>query len=275
MMYIFPRQFGLHNVFTSPVSPLETAQKFKDYTLREEEIQSAFPTNPDEPKPQFAKLPKRLRGDAEHMVQRFQVLHSRCSYIELLRYYCPAVFDRFNKVRKTRVRKLPRMMQRSSRSEPLRMTASQPPHTSRRPARHSIQAIQLLPLPQYKSLVDLATPSSQVSTFCQAVLSKIIPNAFWGDGETQIHNKAQVMLKVDHFIKLRRFETMSMHEVCQYLKVCLKDIHKWSFPNNCLRSTILVGFNHLEVKVRSSAKQTPQSAKKYFMSFYTTSSIPS
>ena len=33
MKYIFPRQFGLHNVFTSPVDLRETVQPFKDYTL--------------------------------------------------------------------------------------------------------------------------------------------------------------------------------------------------------------------------------------------------
>jgi telomerase reverse transcriptase len=33
MMYMFPRQFGLHNVFTSQVDHTQTAQKFQDYTL--------------------------------------------------------------------------------------------------------------------------------------------------------------------------------------------------------------------------------------------------
>lgn len=33
------------------------------------------------------------------------------------------------------------------------------------------------------------------------------------------HNKAIVMKKVDRFIKMRRFETMSLHEVAQDLKV--------------------------------------------------------
>lgn len=33
------------------------------------------------------------------------------------------------------------------------------------------------------------------------------------------HNKKMVLQKVDHFIRLRRFETMSLHEVIQDLKV--------------------------------------------------------
>ncbi|TKA71880.1 hypothetical protein B0A55_06334 [Friedmanniomyces simplex] len=39
--YLFPRQFGLHNVFTSDVDPADTALQFKDYTLREKEIAAA------------------------------------------------------------------------------------------------------------------------------------------------------------------------------------------------------------------------------------------
>ena len=38
MKYIFPKQFGLHNAFSSAVDPRETVQPFKDYTLREREI---------------------------------------------------------------------------------------------------------------------------------------------------------------------------------------------------------------------------------------------
>ena len=70
-----------------------------------------------------------------------------------------------------------------------------------------------------KSLVDLATSANQVSSFCQAVLSKLVPNEFWGASDCQDHNKAVVMKKVDHFVKLRRFESMSLHEVLQDLKV--------------------------------------------------------
>ncbi|KAF2259198.1 hypothetical protein CC78DRAFT_525270, partial [Lojkania enalia] len=42
MRYIFPRQFGLHNVFISQVDSRETSMQFKDYTLREREIQQTM-----------------------------------------------------------------------------------------------------------------------------------------------------------------------------------------------------------------------------------------
>lgn len=81
MMYMFPRQFGLHNVFTSVVDPRETTQPFKDYTLREDEINKIYNTS-------NIKLPKRLRGRTVDLVQKLRINHTRCSYRELLDYYC-------------------------------------------------------------------------------------------------------------------------------------------------------------------------------------------
>lgn len=83
MMYIFPRQFGLHNVFTHEVDRRETVQPFKDYTLREDEINDIYSS------PSDVKIPKRLRGKGLALVQKLQVLHVRCPYKKLLEYYCP------------------------------------------------------------------------------------------------------------------------------------------------------------------------------------------
>ncbi|EGZ76236.1 hypothetical protein NEUTE2DRAFT_133609 [Neurospora tetrasperma FGSC 2509] len=88
MMYIFPRQFGLHNVFTSVVDRQQTAQKFQDYTLREDEIAKKFPKPTEGERPKV-KIPKRLRGKTQELVHKLQVLHKRCSCAEMLQYYCP------------------------------------------------------------------------------------------------------------------------------------------------------------------------------------------
>lgn len=86
-MYIFPRQFGLHNVFTHNVDYRETVHPFKDYTLREDEIHEKYPSV------STAKIPKRLRGKAVDLVQKLQILHNRCPYKKLLEYYCPVCSD--------------------------------------------------------------------------------------------------------------------------------------------------------------------------------------
>ncbi|UKZ53736.1 hypothetical protein TrVGV298_007534 [Trichoderma virens] len=93
MMYIFPRQFGLHNVFTSAIDANQTAQKFHDYTLREDEINKAMRASKGVPEKSLPKLPKRLRGTTRDLVRRLQILHARCSYFELLRHYCPTFLD--------------------------------------------------------------------------------------------------------------------------------------------------------------------------------------
>lgn len=69
------------------------------------------------------------------------------------------------------------------------------------------------------SIVELATPSAQVSAFCQAVVTKLLPNGFLGADEVLEHNKCLLLHRVDHFIRLRRFESMSLHEVMQDMKV--------------------------------------------------------
>jgi telomerase reverse transcriptase len=100
MKYIFPRQFGLHNVFTSTVDSRESVQPFKDYTLREEEIaqtddlktkskpgtRSGMDTDATKPN---SKIPKRLRGKLVQLIQKLQKRHRLCAYSELLKHYCP------------------------------------------------------------------------------------------------------------------------------------------------------------------------------------------
>lgn len=96
MKYIFPRQFGLHNVFTSTVDTRETVQPFKDYTLREQEI--ALAVRQKQAKGGLAamkgglskeQVPKRLRGLPTELIKKLQRLHARCPYNELLKHYCP------------------------------------------------------------------------------------------------------------------------------------------------------------------------------------------
>ena len=69
------------------------------------------------------------------------------------------------------------------------------------------------------NFTDLATPASEVSVFCRAVLLKIVPKSFWGLGKDGSENQGNVMLHIDQFVRLRRFETVSLHTVCQGLKV--------------------------------------------------------
>lgn len=215
MMYIFPRQFGLHNAFTSKVDHSKTSQKFADYSVREDEISTTF-------KGRDIKLPKRLRGDAKRLVQRLQLLHGRCAYAEILRHYCPSAVD--FKAQKS-VSKKPVKQSKGLNPAPVAGRENQTVVTSRPPRnstqnRYKLHQPTVLPqLPKFDAITDLATPAAHVSAFCQAVLAKIIPDEMWGNGEDGTHNKSQILRKVDHFVKLRRFEAMSLCELADGIKI--------------------------------------------------------
>lgn len=221
-MYVFPRQFGLHNAFTSQVNFRETAQKFQDYTLREEEIATLVQRCDKSGHVRAPKMPKRLRGAARQLVERLQILHARCSYTALLRHYCPTYLDSHRRPKKSDSKRDPASgSNKSGHLEPptgggVPQTACQLPRRCRKLPFNS----QPISLPSASSpIVGSACPTPHVSAFCQAVLSKIIPNELWGGGDTMCHNKTTFLRKVDHFIKLRRFESMTLHEISQGLKV--------------------------------------------------------
>ncbi|KAF5516403.1 Telomerase reverse transcriptase [Colletotrichum siamense] len=219
MMYIFPRQFGLHNVFTSKVDHLKTAQKLPDYTLREEEINSLF-------KDQKIRTPKRLRGDVKRLVEHLQLLHGRCAYAELLRHHCPSAIDGTTRKSAHKKPAKPSGTQLSLTYTQATAPASRSAITTKH--RHKArQQAPSIPTIKFDAVTDLATPAPHVSAFCRAVLARLIPDAFWGSGPDQAHNRDLVFKRVDHFVGLRRFESMSLEEVTDGIKVTAMD---WLAP---------------------------------------------
>ena len=90
----------MHNVFTCTVDSKESIQPFKDYTLREQEIAQLERQKLQKGSAEASsiavrhRVPKRLRGEALDLVRKLQRLHSRCSYHDLLKHYCPAKVSR-------------------------------------------------------------------------------------------------------------------------------------------------------------------------------------
>jgi telomerase reverse transcriptase len=79
-------------------------------------------------------------------------------------------------------------------------------------------------LPRKPSMMEYATPTAMVAAFCRAVLFRLIPHDFWGAGEIRVHNQTVVQRNLDRFIGLRRFETLSLHEIFQGIKVCAMSV---------------------------------------------------
>jgi telomerase reverse transcriptase len=61
----------------------------------------------------------------------------------------------------------------------------------------------------------MACSTAHVSAFCRAVTAKVIPLDFLGD-----HSNTRVLMYwIDQFVSLRRFETLTLHQVLQKLEV--------------------------------------------------------
>ncbi|KAF2842800.1 hypothetical protein M501DRAFT_28796 [Patellaria atrata CBS 101060] len=220
MKYIFPRQFGLHNVFTSTVDFKESAHIFKDYTLREQEIavlqQRRDIKRAEKEKTDMCqqKIPKRLRGMTVELVTKLRKLHQRCSYAAILQYYCPISVS----------------STRSANDIPLSFKALD----KSRLASHALPkevgnstgnvATQYVNVEEPK-YTELACSVSEVSAFCRAVLLNIVPHGFWGDTETYRQNEAIISKYIDMFIRARKSESLSIHEIIQNFKV-RSSIHK-------------------------------------------------
>jgi len=59
-----------------------------------------------------------------------------------------------------------------------------------------------------------ASSAGEVSGFVKAVVSRVIPNEFFGSED----NKEMLIRMVDRFVKLRRYESFSLHDAMQGLK---------------------------------------------------------
>lgn len=175
LKYLFPRQFGLHNAFESEVDRSDTAQPFKDYMFREQEItrlnqrwrQKRFGTAGSDGLPE-QPLPKRLRGQVLQLVQRLRKRHTTCSYAAMLQHYC-------------------------SLPSPLDV--------------------------EHSSSFEKASCMAQVSAFCRAAVNSVFPVHFWGIGDAGRQNRKQVMRSIDTFVRLRRYESLSLHDVLQGIRI--------------------------------------------------------
>lgn len=65
------------------------------------------------------------------------------------------------------------------------------------------------------SPTEHASSVGEVSAFVLSVVKRVIPRALLGGPE----NQKFIMWSINRFIRLRRFEIMSLHDVMQGLKV--------------------------------------------------------
>ena len=61
---------------------------------------------------------------------------------------------------------------------------------------------------------------AEVSAFCCAVVSKIMPCEFWSRSGRHTSNKTTLLRYVKDFVGMRKFESFTLHKLSQGLKVC-------------------------------------------------------
>lgn len=218
MKYIFPRQFSLHNVFTSTIDSKETAQRFKDYTLREHEIAERKSSQAGRVvdlanETQTAKVPTRLQCGPQTLVRKMLRNHHSCSYTQLLRYYCPAW------MMWPHISVTPSSGHSPISSESFTHLVTQTPGTKTTILTLPPGLITLPNQPSSTPIVGYATPAANVSAFCQSAMRKLLPRNALGVGVDGARNFSNFMASVDRYLKMRRFESLSLHEVIQGIKL--------------------------------------------------------
>ncbi|SPO40058.1 uncharacterized protein PSFLO_05540 [Pseudozyma flocculosa] len=232
LKYIFPRQFGLDNVFTTPKDSRVTSQPLNDYTTRETELRSRGP----------AKTPNRLR-QALPLVALMIRRHDKLDYKKLLDRCCPSRLPRrrLTVAEKERIandlteqpipESLPRAASTPNRSGPDRdgvgalldgLGKRKRPHTTDSGAALSPKATARQE--QKPRFAAYAVPATgQVVHFVTTVVRRLVPLDLFGSQ----HNQGLVLKSISQFVRARRFETSTLHQAMQGLRVTDVD---WTLP---------------------------------------------
>ena len=209
LKHIFPRQFGLHNVFSSEIDKKVTTQPFLDYIYREDEINAQC----RHPK---TWMPRRLRGACLQLAVSIRRRHARCAYAQLLRHYCalgPQKTSTNKSIDQTAIMQSGStgLVTQSDRSASLQKASVRSTG-----AQGSSQ-----------SFLSYATPTKNVVNFCKAVMRALLPVSAFGNGSNSEHNWTIFMRHLESFVRMRRFESTTLHRICQGIRInCLS----WLIP---------------------------------------------
>ncbi|BGP56240.1 hypothetical protein JCM8202_005757 [Rhodotorula sphaerocarpa] len=199
--YVFPRHFGLHNVFTNP-KPRVSVDVLPDYVDREFEIKRLGTT----------KTPPRLKA-AIPLLQKMKVLSSRCNMRKILDKRCPSRLKHSQ-------------LTEEDRSAILELSSAEP-HTQVSRGEVSLDVSHnslVLPHGQTQALAqrtkkpklsEYACEVHSVERYVLECVRDVIPRAFWGSEA----NRKLVESNVAKVLRYRRFESVSLHALLQGFSV--------------------------------------------------------
>ncbi|GAA5992398.1 hypothetical protein JCM10908_000464, partial [Rhodotorula pacifica] len=198
--YIFPRQFSLHNAFTSP-KPRASLDVLPDYMDRELEIKRLG----------SVKTPPRLRP-ALPLLQRLGLLSSRCNFRKLLDKRCPSKLKNRQLSQEERSAVLNLSLEprtQVSRGE-VSLDTSHPslviPHGQTQAVAQNVKK---------PKLSEYACSIYEVECYVLDCVRDVIPKGFWGsEGNRKLAER-----NVSKLLRYRRYETISLHALLQGFSV--------------------------------------------------------
>ncbi|GAA5910442.1 telomerase reverse transcriptase [Sporobolomyces salmoneus] len=254
--YVFPSQFNLDNVFKRPESTVSGGKGINlwlsvrpDHEDRVVEIKKlgTIPT------------PKRLRSKVVPLLNKLIVLNQRCNYRKLLELKCPSkdLMSEPPLTQLSRPNATPSFAAPLSSSTATARTNSQQTSISASSNRipdsqpseqatnegHQEEVVaeeeeedSLRPikpksgLEKKPKLAEFACSPYEVESYVQAVVRDVIPRSFWGSER----NRKLVFKQISQFLRMRRFESISLHSLLQGFSIldC-----EWLDPSSSLSLT--------------------------------------
>lgn len=181
---LFPLQYKLHNVFSSEVDRKETAQPFKDYTMRNNELARQ------------TRRPKCLPLQILQLISALLHRHHRTSYRKILEYHCPD---------KTKLSHADVSSVSLLSSLSRRMTTQRQIENSVSSSVCEIESQNETKLDHREVFTNYANSPRSVAAFVIAIVKSVMPVSLIGLSNLDI--------LADHirvFVGLRRFESMTL-----------------------------------------------------------------
>ncbi|SNX84166.1 uncharacterized protein MEPE_02874 [Melanopsichium pennsylvanicum] len=237
--YVFPRQFGLHNVFTGARDFDTTTQPFRDYTVRETEIKALG----------AKRTPKALRS-ALPVLAKMLARHDKLEYRALLNRCCPSrvpkgrltaqerqqIVEDLAEVEALQPSLFPdaptRGAQKDNSSDKLASTKqSNILQSQGRSGQDSAKVdFEIAPPPARKPrYTNYAVPKTgQVVHFITLAIKSLLPRDVFGS----LHNQKLILSTIGDFVRLRRYESFNLHRIAQSFRFTDVD---WALPQQAVR----------------------------------------
>lgn len=232
--YVFPRQFGLHNVFTGIRDFGTTTQPFRDYTVREIEIKALG----------AKRTPKALRSVLP-VLAKILARHDKLNYRALLDRCCPSRVPKgrltaqerqqivedlaeVETLEPTLCQDLPvRGTQKESSRTALASTTQANVVDSRSQTEKAPPKVTFElppPAPRKPRYTNYAVPTTgQVVHFITLAIKALLPRDLFGS----LHNQNLLLSSIGDFVRLRRYETFNLHHIAQSFRFADVD---WALP---------------------------------------------